>query len=284
MRRSLSVALTVLLTALVAGLTAVLVPGTAAAHSSLENSSPAVGAELAEAPTSIVLVFNEGIRDFAPQIAITVGSQAPVSVTPTVDVDTVVADLTGVDIPRDPASVLWKVGYRVVSEDGHPVAGVLEFSVLDGDVPAASGSVGAAPSEPLTTADVPDAPTLEPETTDAAPTSEEPVMSIMTTPQDATTPEPTPAANAETENGHSTGSMVAWFVGGGILILAIVAVAVVAARRRPTAAGRSGRSGGADGGGADGGTDHRSSDSSGSDSGSSDSGGGSDGGGGGGGD
>lgn len=267
MRRSLSVVLTVFLTALMAGLTAVLLPGTAAAHSSLENSSPAVGAELVEAPTSIVLVFSEGIRDFAPQIAITVGSQPPVSVTPTVDVDTVVADLSGVEIPRDPASVLWKVGYRVVSEDGHPVAGVLEFSVLDAGVPATSGSVGEAPTVAVSTEDS----AAAAETTDTATgatESEEPLMSIL-----ATTDTETPAADTtdSTGDGHSSGSLIAWFIGGGILIVAIVAVAVVAARRRPAA----GRSGGRDS--SDGGSDN------GSDSSSSD-GGGSDGGGGGGGD
>lgn len=283
MRRVLSLVLTVFVTAVLAGVTAVLLPGTAAAHSSLENSSPSVGATLAEAPTSIVLVFNEGIRDFAPQIAITVGSQAPVTVTPTVDVDTVVADLTGVDIPRDPASVLWKVGYRVVSEDGHPVAGVLEFSVTDAGTPAASGSVGGAPSVTVeSTTDAGD--TAPADTTEAAGTTEEaagstePMMSILNTPSD----EPTPAATAgSSDDGHDTGSMVAWFIGGGVLIVAIVVVAVLASRRRPVTAGRSsGRAGDSDGGG-DGGSSSRGDADS---SGSSDSGGGSDGGGGGGGD
>jgi hypothetical protein len=44
--------------------------------------------------------------------------------------------------------VAWKIGYRVVSADGHPVSGLVTFSVGDGPAPsttesAAAGSVQA---------------------------------------------------------------------------------------------------------------------------------------------
>jgi methionine-rich copper-binding protein CopC len=120
------------------------------AHSSLISSSPAADSVLAQAPDRVELVFNEEIRDFQPKLAITVGAADPVEVTPTVDGATVRADLTGLGLATgsDGTPVAWKIGYRVVSADGHPVSGLVTFSVGDGPAPsttesAAAGSVQA---------------------------------------------------------------------------------------------------------------------------------------------
>ncbi|WP_420119814.1 copper resistance CopC family protein, partial [Nakamurella sp.] len=124
------------------------------AHSTLISSSPAADSVLATAPTRIELVFNEQIRDFQPKIAITVGDHDPIEVTPVVDGPTVTADLTGVTWPTDGGTgsgtasgtaggtvgaVAWKVGYRVVSADGHPVSGLVPFSVGSGAATASGG-------------------------------------------------------------------------------------------------------------------------------------------------
>lgn len=121
----------------------VLVAPAARAHSSLISSSPAAESVLAAPPTRIDLVFNEQIRDFQPRIAITVGDHDPVEVTPVVDGATVSADLTGMQWPAaaEAGSVAWKVGYRVVSADGHPVSGLVPFSVGDGPAPSADPPV-----------------------------------------------------------------------------------------------------------------------------------------------
>jgi methionine-rich copper-binding protein CopC len=120
------------------------------AHSSLISSSPAADSVLAQPPDRVELVFNEEIRDFQPKLAITVGTADPVEVTPTVDGATVRADLTGLGLATgsDGTPMAWKIGYRVVSADGHPVSGLIPFSVGDGPAPspvasAAAGSVQA---------------------------------------------------------------------------------------------------------------------------------------------
>lgn len=120
----------------------------ASAHSSLISSSPAADAVLPTPPTSVELVFNEDIRDFQLKIAITVGDHDPVEIPPTVDGTKVEANLAGVDLPTasGPDPVAWKIGYRVVSADGHPVSGLVPFSVGDGPAPsptAASPTSGA---------------------------------------------------------------------------------------------------------------------------------------------
>ena len=128
----------------------VLVAPAAWAHSSLISSSPAADSVLMTPPDRVELVFNEQIRDFQPKIAITVGEHDPIEVTPVVDGVTVSADLTGIQWPAaDTASVAWKIGYRVVSADGHPVSGLVPFSVGDGPAPSADPTAtggGAAPA------------------------------------------------------------------------------------------------------------------------------------------
>jgi copper resistance protein C len=62
----------------------------------------------------------------------------PIEIIPTVTGTTVAADLTGIifgepEIAGDPVS--WRVGYRIVSADGHPVTGLINFSVGSGAAP-----------------------------------------------------------------------------------------------------------------------------------------------------
>jgi len=102
------------------------------AHNILISSTPAAGSVIAHAPASIELVFDQDVKPFYPQIAVTITGHDPIQITPTVTGPTVTADLTIVDLPPDPpdgAPVAWQVGYRVVSADGHPVTGIINFSV-----------------------------------------------------------------------------------------------------------------------------------------------------------
>lgn len=158
LRREVTARLLPVVSVLAAVAAATMLPVLAApaawAHSSLISSSPAADSVLATPPARIELVFNEQIRDFQPTIAITVGDQDPIEVTPVVDGATVTADLTGMAWPSDAGtgsgtgSVAWKVGYRVVSADGHPVSGLVPFSVGDGPAPTAGSAVtSTAPAE-----------------------------------------------------------------------------------------------------------------------------------------
>ena len=134
MRRSVIV---VVLMALLAAIFAAAAPA-ASAHNSLISSSPAADSVLPEPPGSIELVFDQDIKDFQPRIAISITGHDPIEITPVVDGPTVTADLSAVELPAWKAGdspVSWRIGYRVVSADGHPVTGLLNFSVGSGPAP-----------------------------------------------------------------------------------------------------------------------------------------------------
>lgn len=111
----------------------------ASAHTSLTGSTPADGAEVA-APSQVTLTFNEALRS------------ARIVVRPEkseVEVQKGSARLDGEKVVQKIKGTLpagkYSIGYRVISADGHPVTGVLSFTVTgaavgeDGPVPAETG-------------------------------------------------------------------------------------------------------------------------------------------------
>ncbi len=142
-----------LLTAWV-GLCVAVVP--ASAHSRLLSSSPADGATVPTSPGEIVLTFNEDINPQFVTVRVTdgeggdvVGSDASVS-----------GPRVTVPVEQPIAAGGYKITYRVVSADSHPITGSTTFTVA-GD-PLASPSPTATPS--------PDAPSPSASsTTEAAP-------------------------------------------------------------------------------------------------------------------
>jgi methionine-rich copper-binding protein CopC len=115
----------------------------ASAHNALVSSNPAADSIVPTAPTSIELVFNQDVKDFQSKIAITITGQAPVEIVPTVSGPTVTANLTQVDLPGRDATepMAWRIGYRIVSADGHPIAGLLDFTVGTGPAPVAAAAL-----------------------------------------------------------------------------------------------------------------------------------------------
>lgn len=105
--------------------------GPASAHTVLKSSNPSAGQVLRQAPDTIELAFNEELRANTSQVAVTVGDTAPIEVEIEATVDTLTADLTGVSLPEvaEGERTPWKIGYRIVSTDGHPVSGIVEFVV-----------------------------------------------------------------------------------------------------------------------------------------------------------
>ena len=172
----------------------------ALAHNALVSSNPVADSVVPTAPTSIELVFDQDVKDFQPRIAITITGHDPVEIVPTVNGPTVTADLTSIDLPgrdsTDPVS--WRVGYRIVSADGHPVAGLLDFSV------------GSAPAPILAT--------------ETAPTA-----------GGSTRAEPIPVADSA--NGSASQSPDQppaarwWWIGGALVIAAAITGVVIASRR-----------------------------------------------------
>jgi methionine-rich copper-binding protein CopC len=124
----------------------------AAAHTSLVSSSPADGATLTSAPKEVRLQFSGAPAADPLDVAVTLeGQTIPPAGTVRVDGSTVVIP---VDLPGPGA---YTVAYRVVSADGHPVQGTVEFTVRGSAaasaspsaVASASPSVAASPTGPV---------------------------------------------------------------------------------------------------------------------------------------
>jgi copper transport protein len=99
--------------------------GAATAHAELVSTTPPDGARLATAPAEVELTFTEAVRLVDGGVRLLDDSGAEVStVDPTADGDTVRWPMPG-DLPDGRYLANW----RVVSADGHPVAGAFAFGV-----------------------------------------------------------------------------------------------------------------------------------------------------------
>lgn len=144
----------------------VLVAGSWAAfgHAQLLSSTPADGDILAEPPSRVVLRYNEEINPEFAQIVLADSTGRTMPVQPEVTGPTVVLPLP-TDLPAGEVAVR----YRVVSRDGHPIAGQIAFVQESGatavpSTPDASGSATGPVADPS-----PDVATIT-ETDPAAPT------------------------------------------------------------------------------------------------------------------
>jgi methionine-rich copper-binding protein CopC len=134
--------------ALLCGLALLLGTSPAFAHTRLESSDPADGASLDAAPTQVSLTFNESVPAEFAQITV-IGPDGTSYPTGAV----VAADgvLTAPVAGLGPAG-RYEIGYRVVSDDGHPVTGSLAFTLTTA---AAPSSAAAAPTAPTPAAPAP---------------------------------------------------------------------------------------------------------------------------------
>lgn len=109
----------------------------ASAHDALVSSSPAEGARLDAAPTSVSLEFTAEVMDVGALILVVdADGKDWVAGDPTVLPSTVSVPLAA-DLPVGGYEVRW----RVVSSDGHPIAGVVPFTVGDAEpLPRTSGT------------------------------------------------------------------------------------------------------------------------------------------------
>lgn len=179
----------------------VAIPGIARAHAELESSTPADGEVLSAAPAEVSLTFGEELLPDFVNVVATDAAGAVTELTVT-SIDGPTATMAWpVDLPGGD----WRVDYRVVSQDGHPVEGSIAFSY-----PATSPTASPTAS-PTSATPAPD-PTSQSPT--PAPTSAEP------------SPTTTPAAD---ESPTSPG----WIIAGvAVLVLVIIAVVGLVVRRR----------------------------------------------------
>ncbi len=108
-------------------LTLLLGVGPASAHAGLAGSDPEDGASLQSLPSTISLSFTENIGNAF--IAVTAPDGTAVQTSEPSAVDRAVS--AGLTDPGQRG--IYTASYRVVSADGHPVAGSITFTVLTGE-------------------------------------------------------------------------------------------------------------------------------------------------------
>ncbi|MEV0949610.1 copper resistance CopC family protein [Promicromonospora sp. NPDC050249] len=112
----------------------------ASAHDRLISSDPTSDQKLAEAPAEVSLTFSADVLDMGAAVVVSDAAGTEwVSAVPTVDGPTVTAVLD----PGMPDAG-YEIRWRVVSSDGHPITGVVPFTVGDGE-PLADGAGGVEP-------------------------------------------------------------------------------------------------------------------------------------------
>ncbi|MDO5699214.1 MAG: copper resistance protein CopC [Dermatophilus congolensis] len=111
----------------------------ASAHAQLVRSTPADGATLATMPERVEFEFNEEINPSFAQIVVV----SPDSTTQAIDAVTVEGPKVSAALPDMPDGTV-SARYRVVSADGHPIAGQVTFTVGDAATAAPAPSAPAA--------------------------------------------------------------------------------------------------------------------------------------------
>ncbi|GAA0929724.1 copper resistance CopC family protein [Pseudonocardia zijingensis] len=120
----------------------------ALAHSRLESSDPADGASLDSAPERITLTFNEDPTPGFSEVTVVGPDQVEYqSGDVTIEGSSV---RVGVQ-PLGPAGT-YRIGYRVVSADGHPIVGEVAFTLTAPGPGAAAPSTEPAPQAQATPA------------------------------------------------------------------------------------------------------------------------------------
>jgi len=113
----------------------------ASAHTALKSSDPKAGAEVAP-PTEITLTYTETVR--LPRVILTGPDGARHEAgAATASGDTVTQPVNGT-LPNG----TYRVGWRVVSTDGHPVTGTFSFTVTGSPGSGGSGPSGAPAADP----------------------------------------------------------------------------------------------------------------------------------------
>ncbi|MBO1751045.1 copper resistance protein CopC [Actinotalea sp. BY-33] len=194
-------------TAATAGLLSALLlaPTTAYAHDELTGSTPAAEESLATPPEEIVLTYSAGILDLGNEVTVEAEGQDWAAGDPVVEGQEVTVPLTE-GMPAGEYTITW----RVVSSDGHPIEGVIPFSVEQG--------------------------AAEPAEEEPAEGTEPPAATAEPTPEGTPTEEPAPSTEetATTEDEEESGAVWPWVLGIGAVVVVGGVVAWLVVRRRRT--------------------------------------------------
>ncbi|MEU4652095.1 copper resistance CopC family protein [Nocardia fluminea] len=130
-----------------------LTAGPAAAHAALSGSDPAEGARIDTAPARVTLTFNEAIQLSFASLTV-VGPDGAHHEGGDLRADG--SDLS-TDLRALGAAGQYTVGFRVVSEDGHPIQGSYSFELTRAATPApAAGDTTADITAPVAAAETED--------------------------------------------------------------------------------------------------------------------------------
>src|SRR5436305_6679003 len=116
---------------------AVMLPASASAHARLQSTTPQAGAALDRAPAAVTVRFDEAVESAFGALTVTDANGERVD-------DGRLTRLAGngsavsVALRRGLRDGAYTADYRVVSDDGHPVAGAFVFRVGGGPSPAAT--------------------------------------------------------------------------------------------------------------------------------------------------
>ena len=114
----------------------------ALAHAGLVSSDPVDGSVLTTAPVNVTLQFNEDLLEDTVSVAIRDGDDQVVST------ETAIADGPTVVVPwpTDLADGAYRLAYRVVSADGHPVTGEIGIVLNTAQDPSVTAQPAASSS------------------------------------------------------------------------------------------------------------------------------------------
>ncbi|WP_323018246.1 copper resistance CopC/CopD family protein [Castellaniella sp.] len=101
-------------------------------HAALVTASPASGSVLAQAPAAVVLTFSEPVGVTAAQLVGPDGQSLALG--PVQDQGREVR----IPVPEDRAQGTYLLSWRVVSTDGHPVGGTLDYAIGASSAPVAA--------------------------------------------------------------------------------------------------------------------------------------------------
>ena len=99
------------------------------AHSTLVSSNPASGAILNSAPTRVSLTFNEKLLIISGKNPNSLQVTSMTGDSPIVGPLVIVGNKISVPLKSKPQKGRFKISYRVVSADGHPIQGSFFFSI-----------------------------------------------------------------------------------------------------------------------------------------------------------
>lgn len=168
-RRTAATAVCTVIIAAVLALSA----GPALAHASFLGSDPGDGARLASAPAEISLEFSEDLQPEFVVVNLRVSGGDPMRLVTDVEGGRLVGRTPTEALQPDGRSREWRVDFRVVSKDGHPITGTSRFTVASVSVESSEESDPTSPAEQTSPTDRGQTPTPSPEATDAGDTAEQ---------------------------------------------------------------------------------------------------------------